>query len=79
MSIETKYVCDVCGAVRGEANHWFILGLNDGEESSSIAVWPFDIDELYEGQRHVCGQKCAHALLDRWLTTGGLTPIEAPQ
>lgn len=27
MSIETKYVCDVCGAVRGEANHWFILGI----------------------------------------------------
>ena len=23
MSIETKYICDVCGAARGETNHWF--------------------------------------------------------
>lgn len=75
MSIETKYVCDVCGAVRGETNHWFV----GGTEDSNLQIWPFDSDPLYGGQQHLCGQKCAHAMLDRWLTTGSITAPSAPE
>ena len=25
MSIETKCFCDMCGAVRGATNHWFMV------------------------------------------------------
>ena len=68
MSIETLYKCDVCGAVRGESNHWFAVGKLTG----AIVVIQWD-RAILEGATHICGQKCAHALLDRWLATGSLT------
>ena len=71
MSIETKYTCDVCGAVRGETNHWFQARLRANEwQAASLEIEPFISIGLTAV--HLCGQKCAHALLDRWLATGQL-------
>ena len=72
MSIETKYVCDVCGAVRGEANHWFEALVAVPVESLAITKF-----KGRKGLAHLCGQKCVHTLLDRWLTTGSLEPVPA--
>lgn len=65
MSIETTYACDVCGEIRGESNHWFEVV----EHAGNIALAKFLGRRT---ARQVCGSKCAHALLDRWLTTGNL-------
>ena len=71
MSIETKCFCDMCGAVRGATNHWFmvddllVVGL-----PGAIVVKRWESSKFASAQIHLCGQKCVHALLDRWLTTG---------
>ena len=63
MSIETKHVCDICGAVRGETNHWFEV-----DRSGTLLVFgPFvGLRELTQ----VCGQGCAHKLLDQFMASG---------
>lgn len=66
MSIETKCFCDMCGAVRGATNHWFMVGSLPG----AIVVKRWESSKFASAQIHLCGQKCVHALLDRWLTTG---------
>ena len=68
MSIETKCFCDMCGAVRGATNHWFMVGSLPG----AIVVKRWESSKFASAQIHLCGQKCVHALLDRWLTTGSL-------
>lgn len=70
MSIETKYICDVCGAVRGETNHWFVGAVTGGVQPA-LFIEGFRVCDN-TNVKHLCGQKCAHALLDRWLTTGSL-------
>ena len=72
MSIETKCFCDMCGAVRGATNHWFMVGSLPG----AIVVKRWESSKFASAQIHLCGQKCVHALLDRWLTTGSLSPIQ---
>ena len=67
MSIETKIICDVCGAVRGETNHWFSIYTYPATDGV-LMIRQFATDR----PEHVCGQQCAHALLDRWLATGML-------
>lgn len=59
--------CDVCGAEKKEVNHWFKVrqtevGLIFSAPSSKTG-------------KDVCGQACAHKLLDRWMSTG---TIEEP-
>lgn len=69
MSIETKYVCDVCGAVRGETNHWFVA--NVGNAGYHVRPWGLAEAEdrlLYDDAKHLCGAQCIHALLDQFLT-----------
>ncbi len=73
MSIETKCFCDMCRAVRGATNHWFmvddllVVGI-----PGAIVVKRWESSKFASAQIHLCGQKCVHALLDRWLTTGSL-------
>lgn len=65
----TVYKCDICEAERGLANHWFT-----GYESSDgqLILTPWSKTDDLDCSAHLCGQKCAHALLDRWLATGSL-------
>ncbi len=73
MSVETKYFCDMCGAVRGDANHWFVVNLTNVGYHLYLWGWAEAEGRLDDDDaNHLCGQKCVHALLDRWLTTGSL-------
>ena len=69
MSIEMKYTCNICGAERGEANHWF----EGPRPDETFYLRPFTGagKDALDNPTHLCGSKCAHALLDRWLATGG--------
>ncbi len=65
--IETKIQCDICGVERKEVNHWHLARL-----TSSGLHFP---KTRKIGDKDLCGQVCAHKLLDRYLSTGS---IEAP-
>lgn len=60
--------CDVCENQRGEANHWFAVTINEYR----VTVRTFDSAEkigILSETKHACGQKCAHALLDQFMST----------
>jgi hypothetical protein len=63
------YVCDVCGAERKEANHWFVLGPPADCNPDAIFIiskWPHNVDMGWA--KHVCGQVCAHKMIDEFLS-----------
>ena len=62
MSIETVVKCDVCGAVRGATNHWFLASAGNG---AYIIPWNrVPISKVFA--KHLCGQACAHKFLDQF-------------
>jgi hypothetical protein len=58
-----KYICNICGAERKEANHWFVAQL--GEDFLRLMHWPEAPESFH---LHMCGQVCAHKLLDQFLS-----------
>ena len=53
-----QYVCDVCGAVKGETNHWYQIRRL---EALHLYRWDFggECREELSGERlHLCGQAC---------------------
>lgn len=79
MTVGRKYNCNICGVERKEANHWFVATKDRGR--FSIEAW--DVAEREnrldnEDAIHLCGQVCAHKLLDRFLAeTAGAATSEA--
>jgi hypothetical protein len=62
------YNCDICGAQRKEANHWFVVypvgeGITFLDWKRAIRSGRLDIT----GVSFICGQACAHKLLDQFL------------
>jgi endogenous inhibitor of DNA gyrase (YacG/DUF329 family) len=65
MPSKITYTCAVCGAIKGEVNHWYSYSLQDDE----VRLGSFAMLDIYEIDETdcVCGQKCLHVILDRWL------------
>ncbi len=62
--IATVYKCDFCGATRGPENHWLLVRNCFGY----FRVKEWDEDEAADPiNKHVCGAKCCHVALDRYL------------
>ena len=74
MAITTKIACDECGAEKKETNHWldvWVDAVMGGAYGLHIA--PISAPAGYRlFAKQVCGQACAHKLLDKWLTTGSI-------
>lgn len=75
------YICDECGAERGETNHWFSLstrlfqyGGPASMKEEGFFLFPWDGEA--RGQVHLCGQGCVHAVLDRFMSTGKVEKIK---
>ena len=64
--IDTIFKCDGdnCTAVRGDSNHWLLVGCYQG----GLLVMPWSNSEAQKHEiRHACGASCAHKILDRYL------------
>jgi hypothetical protein len=62
------YNCDVCGAQRKEANHWFAAAISP--IGMTIYTWASAVQDGRLDRnfiRYLCGQSCAHKLLDQFL------------
>lgn len=64
----SSYSCDICGVERKEANHWFMAT----KDAVCLSIESWDAAEIEnwldnEDALHLCGQVCAHKLLDRFL------------
>ena len=62
--IRQSIFCDVCGAQRREANHWFVAYEEAGE--LRISSWA-SRRLLSAGTKHVCGERCTHKLMSEFL------------
>ena len=79
MTVKKVFVCSECGMERREANHWFVstrtaCGLE-------FHTWEWAVREgVLEDEQlgHLCGQECAHKLLDRFLTEVTTTKTQDP-
>lgn len=81
MAKKEAYTCDVCGVERMEANHWFKMrrassnNRFDGNDLLVIGRWEWkavnyaiDSQQEYSDMIHLCGQTCAHKLLDQFMS-----------
>lgn len=74
---EVKTVrCAHCGAVRQEANHWFVATVKAGVfKCSPLLVVQLGVPEpvlrkLRRGDEPVCGQQCAQKVFEQYLAQG---------
>ncbi len=62
-----SYVCDVCGAIRGEANHWWQMRI---ENACCLYRWDFcgELD-LPDAPLYLCGQSCVQRKVAEFMGT----------
>ena len=71
MSVQQTYSCDVCGKVRGEMNHWWLVSGFGPEDITLLGIQPWDSAEAALAEAHLCGEKCLHDYLSQWLSRQG--------
>lgn len=66
MKVET-FKCDVCGKVKGEANHWWKLAFMD-EGRPHLVLLP--MADKYEptGSIHLCGESCVQRKVSEFMS-----------
>lgn len=47
-----QFTCDICGAQKGETNHWWKLVMVPG------GFHLFSWDEFIQNSKHLCGRAC---------------------
>ena len=73
----TGFECAVCGALKRETNHWWLVFVLLGvdllllQRSLAVTEWRSDIAGN-AGYRPTCGCNCTQKLVERWLTTSSL-------
>jgi hypothetical protein len=61
------YRCDECGTEKKETNHWFEIQMGEYGPgfTRTLIVTPWT--EHPNGVLHICGEQCAHKVLQKWL------------
>jgi hypothetical protein len=57
------FTCDVCGAEKKEANHWWMAQIS----SRQFLLWPWDTGARDKGILHLCGEACVLKRLSEFL------------
>lgn len=66
--------CDICGAQKREANHWFIAR----EEAGEIRISGWNAPHTFSPQaRHLCGETCVHKLISQDLMKLAVVDIQS--
>ncbi len=66
--------CAVCGALKRDVNHWWLVSVADGAVAVlAVTKWHPTL-AAFSGRRPTCGHNCTQKLVERWLITGSLDP-----
>ena len=77
MSDLTTKQCDVCGALKKEANHWWQMELSIPPVlDRTYTVRPMGESKLQDGVLDLCGEKCLDTAESR--VRQGLDPRQPP-
>jgi hypothetical protein len=66
MKVNT-YACDVCGAQRKEANHWFAVMIGEYRQVTIYLWGTAPVDDAFVN--HICGIECLNKFVNKQLTT----------
>lgn len=64
MALSERIECDICGIVKGEANHWITYG-----RYPALNFKPWRDDYIDRG--HLCGESCAGKMLSKAIEEWG--------
>ncbi len=78
--ISDQVKCDICGAIKGDTNHWLVAVIippgEDAPEEVCIAFAPIAAEvqdeavDKRDGEiEHICGHACAVKRFSQWLET----------
>lgn len=62
--------CNVCGAIKQEANHWFYAETqpdSPDEVNAFITIHPWDYPAEEPGKIHLCGRACVIAKVSEFM------------
>jgi hypothetical protein len=74
MAFTETYHCDICGKTKGNAEDWW-LGWSErtspgpgAAEQPMLRLTPWSLLLSHSSSvKHLCGGRCAHTLMDRWM------------
>ena len=71
MSRRTTDYCDACGAVKGEANKWWLLSVDRSGNSITVTPSAPDTETLESVDSpatfDACGEACMQAIFGQWV------------
>ena len=67
MPVLLQTVCDGCGMVKKEANHWYTLELMGTSEAKIRPMSPAPASVCVQDLKYLCGRRCIAESLDRWM------------
>ncbi len=73
MAIVNTVSCDECGAVRGEANHWFraLVFTFSGGRKFIIQEWQVELTPPSgDTELHLCSEQCAAKAMSKAIGAG---------
>ncbi len=70
MSQRIIQVCDICGTVKQETNHWFKVAVISEGQSPMFVTIPASMEIAAKDVKDVCGQQHAQTLYSRYLDHG---------
>ncbi len=75
MPVLLQTVCDGCGRVKKEANHWYTLECIGTSEAKVRPMGSSPTPMDAQGFKYLCGRRCIAESLDRWMD--GLSQLTA--
>lgn len=79
MTWNESFRCDICGKLKLESNHWWMVKLanvpyvQDGHHPRQFALVPWNSEESRDAKvHHICGEGCATKALERFMSSGTL-------
>jgi len=81
MPRQVTYTCAACGRTKQASNHWFVVVDRFVNHPFHLTTWAKierdgRLDE--DGVEFVCGQQCAHKLLDEFLEESSKIIVDNP-
>lgn len=67
MPVVIQTICDGCGMVKKEANHWYTVEFTGTSEVKVRPMGPSPTSLDAQNLKNMCGRRCIAESLDRWM------------